>query len=212
MYLLDTREETVRIPPNRLGEPLDQVTYDLACQAFEGRMDHQKRVTVLVTKLKLTGPGVVVHSDGAVYQPVIMESLLFKPSVQEVIEGFVCEVVDFGAFIRFGPLDALLHVSQVTNDHIKVDVGGQRLVAKDTKRDMRLEDVVRARVVTISLNEQSPRESKIGLTMRQPGLGKLDWITEDREKALAPEGKAKGKGKGKGKGKAAKDTAKGDDK
>lgn len=205
MYLLDSREETVRIPPDRLGEPLDKVTYDLACQAFEGRMDNLKRVTVLVTKLELTGPGVVVHSDGAVYQPVIMESLLFKPSVQEVIEGFVCEVVDFGAFIRFGPLDALLHVSQVTNDHINVDVGGQRLIAKDSKREMRLEDVVRARVVTVSLNEQSPRESKIGLTMRQPGLGKLDWIQEDREKGQAPEGKPKGKAKGKGK-------PKGDDK
>ena len=201
MYLLDTREETVRIPPDRLGEPLDQVTYDLACQAFEGRMDNQKRVTVLVTKLKLTGPGVVVHSDGAVYQPVTMESLLFKPTVQEVIEGFVCEIVDFGAFIRFGPLDALLHVSQVTNAHINVDVGGQRLVAKDTKRDMRIEDVVRARVVTVSLNERSPRESKIGLTMRQPGLGKLDWIAEDREKAKKGPEEKKGKGKGKGKGK-----------
>ncbi|HEX9908247.1 MAG TPA: DNA-directed RNA polymerase, partial [Thermoplasmata archaeon] len=31
-------------------------------------------------------------------------------------------------------------------------------------------------------NERSPRESKIGLTMRQPGLGKLEWIEEDRRK------------------------------
>ncbi len=89
----------------------------------------------------------------------------------------------------------------MTNDHINVDVGGQRLVAKDTKRDMRIEDVVRARVVTVSLNERSPRESKIGLTMRQPGLGKLDWIAEDREKAKKGPEEKKGKGKGKGKGK-----------
>jgi len=26
-------------------------------------------------------------------------------------------------------------------------------------------------------------EPKIGLTMRQPGLGKLDWIKEDKRKA-----------------------------
>ena len=37
-------------------------------------------------------------------------------------------------------------------------------------------------VVAVSLNERAPRESKIGLTMRQPGLGKLDWLEEDRRK------------------------------
>ncbi len=42
---------------------------------------------------------------------------------------------------------------------------------------------MRARIVALSLNERSPRESKIGLTMRQPGLGKLEWIEEDRKKA-----------------------------
>ncbi|MFQ5909084.1 MAG: DNA-directed RNA polymerase, partial [Thermoplasmata archaeon] len=34
-----------------------------------------------------------------------------------------------------------------------------------------------------SLNERNPRESKIGLTMRQAALGKLDWFEEDRKKA-----------------------------
>ena len=44
---------------------------------------------------------------------------------------------------------------------------------------------VRARIVTISINEISPRESKIGLTMRQPGLGKHEWIAEDQNRAAA---------------------------
>jgi DNA-directed RNA polymerase subunit E' len=34
-------------------------------------------------------------------------------------------------------------------------------------------------VVTLSLNEREPRESKIGLTMRQAGLGNLVWLEED---------------------------------
>ena len=65
------------------------------------------------------------------------------------------------------------------------DVGNQRLVGKESKRELRVGDKVRARVVTISLNEISPRESKIGLTMRQPGLGKHEWIVEDQNKAAA---------------------------
>jgi DNA-directed RNA polymerase subunit E' len=32
----------------------------------------------------------------------------------------------------------------------------------------------------VSLNEKEPRESKIGLTMRQTGLGKLEWLEAAR--------------------------------
>ena len=102
-----------------------------------------------------------------------------------VIEGVVDQITEYGAFVRFGPLDGLLHVSQVQDDHINTDVGNQRLVGKESKRELRVGDKVRARVVTISLNEISPRESKIGLTMRQPGLGKHEWIIEDQNKAAA---------------------------
>ena len=123
--------------------------------------------------------------DGAVYQPVRMDMLLFDIKVQEVVEGVVDQITEYGAFVRFGPLDGLLHVSQVQDDHINTDVGNQRLVGKETKRELRVGDKVRARIVTISINEISPRESKIGLTMRQPGLGKHEWIAEDQNRAAA---------------------------
>jgi len=38
-----------------------------------------------------------------------------------VIEGEVVEIADFGAFIRVGPIDALLHVSQLMDDYISYD-------------------------------------------------------------------------------------------
>ena len=72
-----------------------------------------------------------------------------------------------------------MHISQVMDDHIDVDADNQRLIGKETKRDIKLDVDTRARIVTVSVNERSPRESKIGLTMRQSGLGKLDWLEED---------------------------------
>jgi len=183
MYLTATHDEMVRIPPDRLGEDLDRVIIELAREYFEGRMDRHHRLVLFITKLDRIGEARVVHGDGAVYQPVHMEMLLFDVNVQEIIEGVVDQITEYGAFIRFGPLDGLLHVSQVMDDHVHVDVGNQRLMGKESKRDLRVGDRIRARVVTISLNELSPRESKIGLTMRQPALGKLEWIEEDRLKA-----------------------------
>ena len=185
MYYLHTRNDMVRLPPARLDEDINKVTMELAHQAFEGRMGPDQKLVVLITNLELTGDSRVVHGDGAVYQPVRMDMLLFDVKIQEVIEGVVDQITEYGAFIRFGPLDGLLHVSQVQDDHINTDVGNQRLIGKETKRELRVGDKVRARIVTISINEISPRESKIGLTMRQPGLGKHEWIVEDQNKAAA---------------------------
>jgi DNA-directed RNA polymerase subunit E' len=127
-----------------------------------------------------------------VYQRVRYNAVVFTPQLQEVVEGSVVEILKFGAFIRFGPLDGLLHISQVMDDRVDVDEEGQRLVGKDSKRDLRIGDRVRTRVVAVSLNERAPRESKIGLTMRQPALGKIDWIEEDRARAEGRARKRKG--------------------
>ncbi|MFA5861804.1 MAG: DNA-directed RNA polymerase, partial [Candidatus Thermoplasmatota archaeon] len=167
-------------PPNELGEDQDAVAQGLVHRSFEGRLNKKHGFTVLATDIKRLGEGRVIHGDGAVYQRVKFNALTFKPEVGEVVEGTVCEVVEFGAFVRFGPLDGLLHMSQIMNDYLNVDLGNERLTGKETGRFLGLGDKVRARLVTVSLNELSPRESKIGLTMRQPGLGKMEWLEEDR--------------------------------
>lgn len=203
MYWLTEIEDTVRIPPDQLSRDPDEVVKELVAHNFEGRLSKERGFLVLATDVDRTGPGRVIHGDGGVYQRVKFKALTFKPEVGELVEGTVCEVAEFGAFVRFGPLDGLLHMSQIMNDFLNVDLGNQRLVGKESGRDLRLGDRVRARLVTVSLNEVSPRESRIGLTMRQPGLGKFEWLEEDAEKKRAsaageepePEKPKKGKGK-----------------
>ena len=76
----------------------------------------------------------------------------------------------------------ILHISQVMDDRVDIDEANQRLVGKDSGRHLAVGDIVKARVVSIDLNEKNPQDSKIGLTMRQPGLGKLQWLEEDARK------------------------------
>ncbi|MDG6220688.1 MAG: DNA-directed RNA polymerase [Candidatus Thermoplasmatota archaeon] len=183
MYAMKKAEGVVRVPPERLGEDMGEVVKSLAQTQFEGHFDEDKSLVVLAKNIETVGPGRVVHGDGAVYQTVRYDALIFKPAVQEVVQGFVCDVLKFGAFIRFGPLDALVHISQLMDDHVDADVDNKRLIGKESKKDLRINDEVRARIVTISINERNPRESKIGLTMRQPGLGKIEWLEDEREEA-----------------------------
>ena len=183
MYMRVQREDVVRIPPERLGEPLETVAQELTRRTLEGKVGADKTLTLVASNIQPEGEGRIVHGDGAVFQRVKYDALVFAPQLQELVEGTVVEILKFGAFIRFGPLDGLLHISQVMDDRVDVDEEGQRLIGKDSKRDLRVGDKVRVRIVAVSLNERAPRESKIGLTMRQPALGKLEWIEEDRAKA-----------------------------
>jgi len=181
MYLSTRKEKIVRVPPSRLGEDIDKVITDLTRESFEGIVEDNNSLTVLIDRVEPLESGRIVHGDGAVYQKVGYDALMFRPYIQEVVEGTVCEVVSFGAFISFGPIDGLLHISQVMDDRIDIDQENQKLIGKETKRDLKVGDAVRARIVALSLNERNPKESKIGLTMRQTGLGKLEWLEEDRK-------------------------------
>ena len=185
MYMLTQAERVVRIPPSKLSKNIDEVIDELTWGAFEGKLGQDKAVTVLIKNVEPVGPGRIVHGDGAVYQTVKFDQVVFKPREHEVVEGTVVEVVKFGAFVRFGPLDGLLHISQVMDDRVDIDAENQRLVGKDTGRTLNVGDRVKARIVSLDLNEKNPQDSKIGLTMRQPGLGRLEWIKEDHRKGEA---------------------------
>jgi DNA-directed RNA polymerase subunit E' len=182
MYYLDHRRDVVRIPPERLGPELANVLTELAQQQFEGKLVDGLSLAVTIRDVKPIGEGHIIHGDGGVYQEVEYQALLFRPEIQEVVEGAVVEIRKFGAFVRFGPLDGLLHVSQIMDDRVNIDEHNQRLVGVESKKDLKVGYKVRARVVSLSLSEISPRDSRIGLTMRQPALGRLEWIQEAHKK------------------------------
>ena len=177
-------EKPVRIPPAKLGDDIEDIISEIAWQDYEGRLDDNKAFTVLIQNVSTSGYGRIVHGDGAVYQSVKFDQIVFKPKENEIVEGEVVEILKFGAFVRFGPLDGLLHISQVMDDRVDIDEVNQRLVGKESGRNLEVGDIVKARVVSIDLNEKNPQDSKIGLTMRQPGLGKLQWLEEDHKKRM----------------------------
>jgi len=95
------------------------------------------------------------------------------------LEGNIVDIVNFGAFVRFSVLEGLLHISQVMDDRFDIDLDGKRLIGKDSKKELRVNDKVRVRIVSLSINDENLRDSRIGLTMRQPGLGKLEDIDKN---------------------------------
>ena len=179
MYYKVTLEDTIRIPPERFSDDLDEVVNEIVQETFEGTMRRHHGIIVVAEDIKPVGTGTVIHGDGAVYQKVSFDALTFKPELQEVLDAVVCEIVEFGAFCHIGPLDALIHMSQIMNDYVEVDAESEVITGKEKKLMLKTGEPVRTRVVAVSLNELSSRESKIGLTMRQPSLGAHNWIYAD---------------------------------
>ncbi len=182
MYRKVRLVDIIRIPPQRLEEDLEKVIAETLREKLEGRIDKTLGSIVAVTEVADIGEGHILVGDGAVYYEVAFDAISYKPELQEIIEGTVVEIVNFGAFVAVGPVDCLVHVSQIADEFMTYDEKNARLVSRDSNRSLNEGDKVRARVVAVSLNEHDPRESKIGLTMRQVALGRLEWIEEDQKR------------------------------
>jgi len=181
VFKLVTLEDTIRIPPEKFGNPLEKVGYEQLKLKYEGMVDDELGYVVAVTDINVNPIGKIIPGDGATYHRVAFSLLTFYPRIQEVIEGEVVEIANFGAFIRVGPIDALLHVSQLMDDFISYDEKQGVLLGKETKRKLATGDHVRVRVTAVSLG-RGGTSGKIGVTARQPVLGKIEWIKEDLKK------------------------------
>jgi DNA-directed RNA polymerase subunit E' len=67
------------------------------------------------------------------------------------------------------------------DDFISYDEKQGVLLGKETKRRLMSGDQVRVRITAVSLG-RAGSSGKIGVTARQPFLGKLDWIDSDLQK------------------------------
>ncbi|MEF8781559.1 MAG: DNA-directed RNA polymerase [Haloarculaceae archaeon] len=182
MYKRVRLRDTVEVPPEHLADVTPDLVKRLLQDKLEGRVDADVGSVVSVIEVHDIGDGAVLPNEPGVYYEAAFDALTFDPQMQEVVDGEVVEVVSFGAFVGIGPVDGLLHVSQISDEYLAYDEEGQALASRESNRSLGVGDAVRARIVTKSIDERNPRDSKIGLTAKQVGLGKQGWLQAEREK------------------------------
>lgn len=180
MFNKITLRDTIRIDPSMFGKPLEEAAYDELRTKYEGLVDDELGYVISVIDLDVNPVGRILQGDGGTHHPVTFTILTFYPELQEVIEGEVVEVADFGTFLRIGPVDALLHVSQLMDDFISFDERQGVLLGRESGRTIQRGDTFRVRIVAVSF-PRGRSSGKIGVTARQPFLGKLDWIEKEIE-------------------------------
>jgi DNA-directed RNA polymerase subunit E' len=181
MYAIISMKDTVRVPPKEFGSKLDNAILKILKEEYEGIVDESIGVIIAVLEVEKVGEGKVIPGDGAAYYETEYKALVYKPEIKEIVEGIITEITEFGAFVRTGPIEGLIHVSQIMNDYINYDAKNSVFIGKETNKKLGLDDQVIARIATCSLKGNIPN-SKIGLTMRQSGLGKEEWLEIDKKK------------------------------
>jgi len=198
MFYLVEMEDYVRVEPKLFGLPtLDAVEKQLK-ETYAEHYDKELGKAVVVVEVLSVGEGVIIPGDGAAYYNSKFKLLIWKPELHELVFGEIMEITNFGAFINLGAIKGMIHISQTMDDFVSFSKSNT-LSGKSSKRILKNGDLCLARIVAISHKGNEP---KIGLTMRQPGLGKIEWIKEDaikrkKESERIARGEAKeAKGKG----------------
>ena len=178
MFNLITMRDTIRIDPSRFGYPLKDSALEELRGKYEGLVDEELGYVISVIDLQMNPVGRILPGDGGTHHSVTFSILTFYPELHEVVEGEVVEVADFGTFLRIGPVDALLHVSQLMDDFISYDEKQGVLLGRESGRTIQRGDMFRVRIVAVSF-PRGRSSGKIGVTARQPFLGKKEWIDSE---------------------------------
>jgi DNA-directed RNA polymerase subunit E' len=185
-------KDHIRVAPNLFGLDVEQAVLKAIKTKYDGYISQDLGIVVDVGGIKEVQEGIIVPGDGASYYETVFEIIAFRPEMHEVIPGRIKDIADFGAFITMGPIEGMIHISQTMDDFVSFSKD-KVLVGKDSKRNLKVGDLCRARVIAVSFKDIT--NPKLGLTMRQEGLGRLDWINEKKEEKPGKEEKKEAKKK-----------------
>jgi len=179
MYKIVEVEDRVRVPPTKLNLNLKDSVMESIAEQLECTIDSRLGFILACVDVEEVGEGKILAGDPGVFYQSKFKLLTFKPELNETIYGEVIDNTEFGSFTRIGPMDGLIHISQLMDDFVSFDNKNSVFLGKESKRTLKEGDLVRARIIAVSFGKE---ENKLGLTMRQPGLGGLIWLEEEKKK------------------------------
>jgi len=186
LFSISTLVDVVRIPPSLFGTVLKKAAINILKEKYESMINADLGYIIMILDAKVDEMGKMIAGDGGTFHKVEFDALTFYPKLQEIIQGEIVDITDFGAFVRIGPTDALLHLSQVMDDYLKSDVKSGMIVANQSGKTLRVGSTIRSRITAVSLGKAATM-GKIGITCRQPYLGADEWIADEIKKSEGSE-------------------------
>jgi len=178
MFYLTEIEDYVRVEPRLFGLATSKAVEEQLLKTYENYVDKEIGSVIAVVEVLEVGDGIIIPGDGAAYYNSRFKLLCWRPENQELVFGTITEITNFGAFLDMGGMQGMIHISQTMDDYVNFSKTNT-LMVKNSKRSLKKGDNCLSRIVAVSYKAGEP---KIGLTMRQPGLGKIEWIEEEKKR------------------------------
>ncbi len=181
MFYIFEVQDYVRVEPRLFGLDTSDAVAKQLQEIYLNYHDREIGEVIGILNILEVGDGIIIPGDGAAYYNSRFRLISWKPELQELVYGVLDEITNFGAFVDLGSIKGMIHISQTMDDYVTFS-STNTLFGKDSKKILKKKDPCLLRIVALSYKGDS---YKIGLTMRQPGLGKLEWIKEEKNKVKA---------------------------
>lgn len=166
-------KDYVDLSPELFNGELNESIKEQLTRNYQDKTTEDLGLVISVIEVNSVGEGFKLPEDSSRHYVVEFTILTYKPELHEVVEGEVSSITNFGVFVNLGVIDGLVHLSQTMADQVSFSKVGSILGAQ-TGQNLKSGDMIRASVVAVSFKDI--RNVKVGLTMRQPGLGAQDWL------------------------------------
>ncbi len=178
-------KDYIRVPPKMFNLSRAEAVLANVKSSYENFISKDLGFVLNVISVGQVKEGVIVPGDGAAYYDSEFDLLTFKPEMNELVFAKIRDVTDFGAFMELGGVEGMAHISQSMDDFVSFSKD-KVLQGKKTGLSLKVGDNCRARIIAVSYKDMN--NPKIGLSMRQEGLGKLEWLDQAQPKEKKEEG------------------------
>jgi len=181
MYYVKEIEDKIRLPPDEFKSEREEVIARILREQYERRLFKELGFVISLFDVKISGDGLVIPGDGAAYYTVKFNLLTFMPYVNEVYYAEIKDLVDFGAFAGIGPIQGLIHISQLASEKFSYNKKAKKIVSRSGKLSVKKGDKCMVKISTVSM-KATVADTRIGLTMRPQGLGRIEWVEKEAER------------------------------
>lgn len=172
MFYKTKVKDYVDLSPDLFEGDLQENIKEQILRNYADKTTEDLGLVITVGGVDSIGEGFKLPEDASRHYVVEFTLITFKPELHEVIKGEVTSVTNFGIFVSMGVIEGLVHLSQTMVDQVSFSNTGV-IQGSETGQILKAGMDVKASVAAISFKDM--RNVKVGLTMRQPGLGALEW-------------------------------------
>jgi DNA-directed RNA polymerase subunit RpoE len=172
MFYLAKLKTTERISPNQLDENIENLLLNILKEKYEGKCYSDLGNLLYIFKISNIEGGDICYGNGDVLFDVEFEALIQTFTQNETVICVAHELSNFGIFANTGCFKGLIHISQIFDGRAVFDQSDMKIKKENSNEEIVQGDILRAKITGVSIYN-NVMNSKIHMTMRQPGLGKL---------------------------------------